>query len=315
MQKNHRNSWKEGNIVQFLVVSMKGISQVILIENALTGIIILIAISCSSIVLGIITLLSSIIGTFIGKLGGASEAIIKQGLFGYNSVLTGIALTLFMSGPFHWIISLIGAAIAAIVTAAMMHMMKSIDLPVLTAPFIILTWFILLVTYKLKAINLSKELVPQDLSNWKLIIEGDINWVEGTFSGIGQIFFLDNTLSGILLFIAVFLAGWRIGLIAVIGNVVALLVSYWLEGEHLLIYTGLYGYNAILASLAVGAFFTNNKPFGHLLLSSILAAILSVPLTASVTTWLLPYGLPALTMPFVISTWIVLGARKILPRL
>ncbi|MBS4196944.1 urea transporter [Lederbergia citri] len=315
MPKNHRNSWTEGNIVQFLIASMKGISQVILIENVLTGIIILIAISCASIVLGIITLLSSILGTFVGKLGRADEAKVKQGLFGYNSVLTGIALMLYMSGPYHWIIALFGAAVAAILTATMMHFMKNKELPVLTAPFVVLTWFMLLVTYRLKTFDLSKALVPQNLSSWELNTAGEINWVEGAVGGIEQIFFLDNPFSGILLFIAVFLAGWKFGLFTIIGNTVALLVSFWLGGEHSLIYSGLYGYNAILASLAVGAFYTNHKPFGELLFSGILAAVLTVLLTASVSTWLLPYGLPALTMPFVLSTWIILGARKVLPGL
>ncbi|WP_233711248.1 urea transporter [Lederbergia citrisecunda] len=315
MKNNHRKGWMEGDIFQFLITSLKGISQVILIENALTGVIILIAITSTSFLLGVVSLLSSIIGTFIGKIGGADEAKIKQGLFGYNSVLTGIALTLYMSGPYHWIIALFGAAVTAILTASMMHTMKYLELPVLTTPFIILTWFMLLVTYRLKVINLTKELVPQDLSNWKLNIEGDINWIEGTFSGIGQIFFLDNTLSGIILFIAVFLAGWRLGLFAVVGNAVALLVSYWLGAEHLLIYEGLYGYNAILAMIAVGSVYNDNKQWVQPLLTGILAAILTVPLTASVATWLLPYGLPALTMPFVLSTLIILGARKVLPRL
>ncbi|MCR2821616.1 urea transporter [Lederbergia panacisoli] len=315
MKNHHRKSKSVENILQFLITSMKGLSQVILIENALTGVIILIAISCSSLALGIISLLSSVIGTLIGKIGGADDSDIRQGLFGFNSVLTGLALMLFMSGTSRWFIALFGAAVAALLTAAFMHLMKFTELAVLTTPFIILTWFVLLTTYKLKYFHLSEKLVPQDLSSWNLIIEGDINWIEGAISGIGQIFFLDNTLSGILLFIAVFIEGWRLGLFAVIGNAVALFVSYWLGAEHLLIYAGLYGYNAILATMAVGTVFTGYKLSGHSIFVGILAAILTVPLTASVTTWLLPYGLPALTMPYVLCTWIFLGAKKVLPSL
>src|SRR6478672_6777569 len=78
--------------------SLKGISQVILIENVVTGLIILVAIMISSTYLGIITLLSAIIGTLIGKIGGADIDSVNQGLYGYNSVLTGMALSLFLSG-------------------------------------------------------------------------------------------------------------------------------------------------------------------------------------------------------------------------
>lgn len=314
MSTNKQMSCTKGACFSFLIASMKGISQVILIENAVTGFIILLAITTSSYLLGIITLLSAFIGTGMGKIGGADEKIVQQGLFGYNSVLTGLALTLFLSGPYHWIIALVGAIIAAIYTAALMHAMGNRALPVLTLPFITLTWFMLLTSYRLQVFQLSPELVPQNLSQRKLEIEGNIDWIEGIFNGIGQIFFLHNTLSGILLFIAVFWAGWRLGLYAIIGNAVALLTSYILGGEHTLIYMGLYGYNAILTIIAVSHVFNTDR-HRFALVSGIIAAALTVQISASVTTWLSPYGLPALTMPFVISTWLFLGARKVMPNL
>lgn len=314
MQNTISKSWTKGSLPTFLTASLKGISQVLLIENTISGLLILLAITTSSYSLGIITLLSAFIGTIIGKLGGADEKSINQGLFGYNSVLTGIALTLFLTGPYHWIIALSGAAIAAIFTAAMMHAMKDSGIPVLTFPFIILSWLMLLASYRLKAFQLTPDLVPQDLLNWELDITGKVDWVDGTFNGIGQIFFLHNTFSGILLFVAVFWAGWKFGLYAVIGNSVALVTSYLLGGERALIYMGLYGYNAILTIFAVSVVFkTNSNRFSPFL--GVIGACLTVLLTASIATWLLPFGLPALTMPFVLSTWLLLGARKVLPRL
>ncbi|WP_066384111.1 urea transporter [Neobacillus mesonae] len=291
--------------------SLKGISQVILIENTVSGFIILAAITIASYSLGIITLLSSIVGTLIGKLGGAEEESVNQGLYGYNSVLTGMALSLFLSSDDRWLIAIAGAAVAALFTAAMVHFMRQSGIPVLTFPFIVLTWFLLLTTYRLVTFKISPELTPQSLSNWTLNIKGETNWLDGAVNGIGQIFFLDNTLSGVLLFVAVFWAGWRLGVYAIIGNLAALLTSYGLGGEHSLIFMGLYGYNAILTILAVSIVFNGDSK--HVLITGIIAACLTVPITASVVTWLLPYGLPALTMPFVLCTWIFLGARKILP--
>ncbi len=141
-------------------ISFKGISQVILIENAITGAIILLAIMISSFSLGVIAILSAMIGTLLGKLGGADEKVVDQGLFGFNSVLTGMALYLFLTGPYHWILSLIGALLAAIVTAALMHVMKKTGLPVLTFPFVVLTLFTLLISYRLNAIHISNALFP-----------------------------------------------------------------------------------------------------------------------------------------------------------
>ena len=199
------------------------------------------------------------IGTLIGIIGGADKKSVNQGLFGYNSVLTGIALTEYLIGPYQWIIALVASAIAAIFTAALMHIMRKTEIPILTFPYFIATWFILLASYRLKTFHLSADLEPQSLANWTLNIAGNGSWLEGSFKGIGQIFFLDNTLSGVILFIAIFLAGFEFGLYAIIGNVAALLVSYQLEGEHVLIFMGLYGYNAILAILAVSVVFNSES--------------------------------------------------------
>lgn len=314
MKKNKPNLLSEGAFFPFISATLKGISQVILIENTITGLLILIAITISSYYLGIIALLSSIIGTLVGKFGGAVENSINQGLLGYNSVLTGMALGLFLSGPYMWIVALVGSALAAIFTAAMMHFMKRTEIPILTFPFIVLTWFILLSTYKLKGIILSSSLTPQSLTNWKLNIAGEIHLLDGIFNGIGQVFFLNNLISGILVFIAVFWGGKKLGLYAAIGNITAVIIAYFLGGEHSLIVMGLYGYNAILTIIAVSAVF-NSEHNRFAPLSGILAACLTVPITAGLSTLLLPYGLPALTMPFVLCSWMFLGARKILPNL
>lgn len=284
-----------------------------LIDNAVSGLIMLAAITVASYSLGIIAFVSTIIGTLIGRIGGAQEESVSQGLYGYNSVLTGMALFLFLRGDNRWIIALVGAAAAALFTAAMMYFMRQSGIPILTFPFIALTWFLLLTTYRLNTFKLSPDLVPQSLANWKLDIRGEEHWLDGAVNGIGQIFFLDHTLSGILLVVAVFWAGWRFGFYAIIGNVAALLTAYVLGGEHHLIFLGLYGYNAILTIIAVSVVFKENER--NRLFRGIIAACLTVPITASISTWLLPFGLPALTMPFVLCTWLILGARKVLPKL
>lgn len=314
MKTDKRTSFMDGGFFTFIAASLKGISQIILIENAMTGFIILIAITVSSYYLGIITLLSAIIGTLMAKFGGADENTINQGLFGYNSVLTGMTLVLFLRGPYMWIVALVGAAIATIFTSTVMQFMKKTEIPILTFPYIALTWFLLLSSYKLKNIKLSETLAPQDLTNWKLNIEGEIDLLNGIFDGIGQVFFLDSTISCILIFIAVFWAGIKLGIYAAIGNIAAIITAYFLGGEHTLIALGLYGYNAILTIIAVSTAF-NSEHNRFTFLSGIISACLTVPTAAALSTWLVPYGLPALTMPFVLVTWVFLAAKKVLPNI
>lgn len=312
MQKRNKKFLKEGELFPFLLASIKGISQIMLIENAITGIIILLAITLASPFLGSITFISVMIGTLIAKIGGADKQAVNAGLFGYNSALTGLALSLFLDGPYNWIIALIGAAIVSILTAALMHFIKGIDIPILTFPFVIITWFMLLITYKLETFQLNPILAPEILSNVTVDFSGEINWLGGFVLGIAQIFFLDNIYSGILLFIALFWAGWRFGVYAIIGSAIALLTASLFGGEQSLISLGLYGYNAILTIIAVSIVFkeSDNR---FALYSGMIGASLTILITASLSVWLLPFGLPALTMAFVLGTWIFLGARKVMP--
>lgn len=289
--------------------SLKGISQVILIENAITGFIIWAAITVSSFGLGIIILASSLIGTLIAQVSGADETKVRQGLFGFNSVLAGIALTLNLNGGPRWIIALIGAALASICTAAAMDVMRNSRLPVLTFPYIILTWFILLSPYKLENVTLNPSLVPQNLSTWKFSETDLVDWKDGLIRGIGQVYFQDKFWCGILILIAVFWAGWRMGLYIVLGNIAAWVTAQGLGAEVELLNMGLFGYNAVLTIVGIISYFGDNRCWT--VIAGIFGAILSVPITASVDTWLLPYGLPALTMPFVLSTWLILSARNI----
>lgn len=300
----------------FISASLKSISQVILIENAVTGFIILIAITIDSYFLGTMTLLSAFIGTLIGKIGGVDKKSINQGIFGCNSVLTGIALSLYLTGSYQWVIALVGSAAAGILTASMIQIERKTGIPFLTLPFIILTWLMLLASYRLQVFKINPVLEPQDISKSpeKLHLKHEVDWLDGSVDGVGQIFFIDNNLSGVLIFIAIFWAGWKFGCFAVAGNLVALLTAYWLGGEHTFIFMGLYGYNGVLATFAVSKVFNTDHHWGAIL-PGIIAACFTVPLMAGISTWLSPYGLPALTMPFVLSTWILLSARKVMPRL
>ncbi|MWV45801.1 urea transporter [Paenibacillus sp. HJL G12] len=313
MQTDKRKALREGTLTPLIAATLIGISQVIFIENAVSGLIILIAIMLSSVSIGIIALLSAFIAALIGRFGGAEKTIVNQGLLSYNSVLAGIALALNLDGDMRWIIALGGAAVAALFTAAMMHMLRNTTIPVMTFPYIVLTWFLLLASYRLEAFKLNPDLLPQDLSHWKLHAGGSMDWFHGLVNGIGQVYFQDNVWSGILIFIGVLWAGWRLGLYAVIGTIVAWLAAYGLGAEVSLLNAGLYGYNAVLTILAVAAVFDAKSRFAPW--AGIIAAILTVPVTASLDSWLLPYGLPTLTMPFVLCTWLFLAARKVLPKL
>lgn len=150
-----KKTWADGPLAAFCIASLKGISQVLLLENALTGLVILIALAIANLPLGVIALVSALLGTWVARILGGEETVIKQGLYGYNAVLTGLALPLFLTGGIRWWIALAGAVVSVIVTAALAHAMRNLKLPVLTIPYILLTWFLLLASFHLDALKLS----------------------------------------------------------------------------------------------------------------------------------------------------------------
>ncbi|MBS4208464.1 urea transporter [Bacillus sp. FJAT-50079] len=310
MQYKLDKFFNSNHYLSLIPATLNGVSQVILLENPVSGLIILLGLSIASPSLGLIAFIASAIGTLVADFGGADKKQVHQGLFGFNSVLTGIAIMIFMEGSLRWVIAMAGAAVAALLTAAFMHAAKKFAYPVLTFPFIILTWFLLLSAYRFTAFQLSSDLVPQSLSQWVLDIEGTPQLFRGLIKGVAEVFLIDVFWSGVFILIAVFWAGWKYGVYTLFATAVSWLVAYLLGADFKLLNLGLYSYNAVLTMIAIGSVYNVRQrkfPF-----AGTLAAMASVLVTASVDTWLLPFGLPPLTLPFVLCTWLFIGSRKVL---
>ncbi|MEK3887833.1 urea transporter [Bacillus sp. FSL K6-3431] len=313
MQYKLEKFFNSNHYLSLIPATLRGVSQVILLENAMSGFIIIIGLSIASPALGLMAFISSAIGTLVGDFGGADKKQVQIGLFGFNSVLTGIAIMMFMEGGVRWIIAMAGAAVASLLTAAFMHTAKKFAYPVLTFPFIILTWFLLLSAYRFTAFQLSSDLVPQSLSQWQLDVEGDPRLFSGLIKGVAEVFLIDTFWSGVFILIAVFWAGWKYGVYTLFATAVSWLVAYSLGADIKLLNLGLYSYNAVLSMIAVGSVYNVRQrsfPF-----AATIAAMATVLVTASVDTWLLPFGLPPLTLPFVLCTWLFIGSRKVLRNL
>ncbi len=80
-----------------------------------------------------------------------------------------------------------------------------------------------------------------------------------------------------------------------------------------MIRAGVYGFNAVLTAIALGGVFLMLHPTTVVL--SVIAVCFSTILYGSMAAILSPISLPALTAPFVITTWLCLLSRASLPRL
>ena len=232
--------------------------------------------------------------------------MIHEGIFGFNSVLCGIAAVLFLHGDKRLFIALFAAVIAALLMALLSKLLSKWRIPVLTIPFVVVTWIGLLAAYRFDKLYMDPNFVVSSPALWNLPTEGTPTLLIGLIKGIGEVFVIDSIWTGSLILVALFWAGWRFGFYAIIGAFVSWLTAYFIGADSQSLNLGLYNYNAVLTIIAVSLVYGKKR-----LLIGIIAATLTVPVTAGLELLLDPLGLPALTFPFILCSWLFIGARKV----
>ncbi len=202
-----------------------------------------------------------------------------------------------------------GSALCVLITLVINHLFSQQGLPGLTFPFILTTWFFLLLSFSSRWIPTSRVAqLPQ-----AALGEGSLIFPDILVKGVGEIFLLDNSISSLLILIAIFVASVRWGCLA-IGAIAFSLVGAFLLGGNLdTLSLGLYSYNCILTFLALDLFLIKKDPqLSGLLLG--IGGVLTVCLDFALPTVLGIAGLPVLTFSFVVATWFTLCLEKLLVR-
>lgn len=226
--------------LDFFYILFNGISEVPLFSSPITGILILIGVFIASRNAGIMMVISGLIGAGMGILLGAPYGLVAFGLFGYNSILTGMA---FWSGPFvksnkaTFFISIFGAAVTAVVWMAFGHLMgdmfvqdglsKSWAIPGFTSSFIFTTWTIMYATKRFghdiwpEPVSAAHEELIKDSGNPVQVQEENFKWTAGEFikstlKGVSQVTFVEN---------------WKTGIFWVVGLTLAFELAPFITGQ------------------------------------------------------------------------------------
>ncbi len=117
-----------------------------------------------------------------------------------------------------------------------------------------------------------------------------------------QIFFSNHKWFAYLLLIASFIDPY-LGLSGLIAATASVFFAKWMGFNKETIRTGMYSYNSILVGFTIAVFYKMSLPFfGLLLLASLLTMLLTVCLSAFVSS----YKIPFLSLPFMFSVWAIL---------
>jgi urea transporter len=299
---------------------LRGVGQVMFQNNPLTGLLFLVGIFVNSFKFGGAALLGLAASTLAAHLLGTDRTLIRAGLFGFNGVLVGIALAFFFEFDFLLAVYIVlGAAVSTIVMMALINLLTPWDMPALTAPFVLTAWLLLFAVYQfdfLQPTALIAPLTPEPgaavQTDLRELATGTggltlANLAHSFFRGVGEVMFEDNLLTGVIFLIAILVNSRISALFAVLGSAVALLTALVLGGDGFSIYHGLYGFNAVLCAIALGGlFFVLTWKSA---LYALLAVVFSVVAFAAIAVLLSPIGMPALTAPFVLTTWLFLWPK------
>jgi urea transporter len=307
---------------------LRGVGQVMFQNNPLTGLLFLVGILVNSVELAGAGLLGLVASTAAAYLLGADRALIANGLFGFNGVLVGIGLAFFLElDLLLGVYIVLGAAVSTVVMLALSNLLGTWDMPALTAPFVLTTWLLLFAVYQFGALH-PTDLIAPAAPNPEAAVQTELrelatgsggltlaNLAHGLFRGVGEVMFEDNLLSG-LIFLAGIAVNSRISAaFALLGSAVGLLTALVMGADGFTAYHGLYGFNAVLCAIAIGGVFFVLT--WRSAIYAVVAAVFSVVAFAAVAVLLSPLGMPALTAPFVITTWLFLwpkaGFRALTP--
>jgi len=299
------------DLARFADSVLRGLGQVMFQNNSFTGLLFLAGIAWNSLLLAIGALFGTVIATLTALALGADRTAVRTGLFGFNGALTAIALLFFLEAEaLTWACIILASACSTILMAAMMAAFRNWNLPALTAPFVFTTLVFLLAAVQFGGLHPTDQLPMAGLPNLTSI-EGVVTLTtfgKGVLNGIAQVFFQENPVTGLCFLAGLVVASRLACLAALIGSLAGLLVSWGMDAAEPALRAGVFGFNSVLTGIALASVFL--KPGTPSLVYALLGAIVTPFVAAACAAALLPLGLPAMTLPFVLTTWVFLFASR-----
>lgn len=295
----------------YLRAMLKGSGQVMFQGNTWTGLLFLIGIFWGAYQEGLPEVAYGaaaglVASTFTGYLLRQPTADGAEGLWGFNGILVGCAFPTFLSNtPQMWFALILCAMLTTWVRTGFNNVMAPWKTNSLTFPFVFTSWIFLFAARALQGMPPESMAKPElmaplssgiDLSFGSLVIY----WLKG----IAQVFLINSWVTGIFFLVALFVSNRWAALWAAVGSALSLVVVLLYDGAGSYIANGLYGFSPVLTAIALGCTFY--KPNRRTAIWTLLGIVVTVFIQAGMDSMMLPFGMPTLTAPFCLTTWLFL---------
>lgn len=316
--------------VDFVDYCLRGVGQVVFMNNPITGLAILVAMYIASAWLGVAGTIGLVVSTVTALILGMDRGAIRAGLYGFNGVLVGAALAIFLRDEWDAAGSGYIVAISAFSTVLMGALSKVFlsawAVPPFTLPFNFATLIFLIAALNFGRVDLGTLIGPQapavagdsvltglrETPDGPSVVDAS-SVLNAVFRGIGQLFFADNLASGVIIIAGILVASRIAAVFALIGSIVGMLTGLAVGASGFAIYHGLWGFNSFDAALAIGGvFYVLTWRSG---LFAVACAIVTALFFGAIGSLFTPWGLPALTLPFCFGTLVFVLLKGMTARL
>ncbi|MDX2622761.1 urea transporter [Streptomyces sp. WI03-5b] len=301
-----------GSLEGTVLGALRGVGQVDFQASVWTSLVILAALWVESWQMGIFAIIGAVVATLTARLLAVPRDTLNQGLMTYCGVLGALAMVVYLGHhPSAYVMAVAAAVMCTLVTAtppARPVRAQGVHRTVLPrrprdgpgCPSFERVW------HGTPATAVTPVTPKSPVVGWTDL------W-QGFFANISQIFFAGTWYVGLIMLAGLFLADWKVGVFTVVGSVVGLLTAWDLGAPAVLIGEVIYGYNAVLTSLAFGVVLLRPTAWNHGF--TVLAAAASTVLTASLSVLFEIFGSHTFTWLFNLTIWALLAAVPLLPRI
>lgn len=303
------------NVRKFIEATLRGTGQVMFQASALSGALFLAGILVGSLGFGgeghiavfMGALAALVLATACGFLARAKGT--DEGLWGFNAVLVGCAAYTFLSSSLPVWLCLGAVLLTLPLKMVFDKLLSRVGISSLTFPFIAATWMLLAVANLLSVEPYVSESIrePAALSAATL--------AEGWLKGLSEVFLIDSWIAGLLVLAGLLIASRQAAMWAAAGSAIGMASAFVIGCPTDEITLGLWGFSPVLTAIAVGVVFRPADSRRLWLLLTILATIATVLIQKLLILLLSPVGLPVLTLPFCVATWLAVIATKFAKRL
>ncbi|WP_226367947.1 urea transporter [Pseudonocardia sp. ICBG162] len=309
-------------VVAFVDHCLRGIGQIVFVNNPVSGAGILLAMYVSSAWVGVAVTVGVVVATATARALGMERDLTADGLYGFNGALVAGALAFLLSPA--WSITVLvygalGAAASTVLMAALVRVfIGGWGVPPVTLPFNLLTMGMLACTFAVTHLQGGSALTPRQLplpeittpvrSAAGAVGENDLAGLgHAVVHGLGTLVLSGQFASGVIVVVAMAVCSRILALMAVAGSLVGALTGLALGGDGVLIYTGFWGYNSFVCAVAIALLYVFTW---RSVLFALGCAVVGAVLYGACSALLGPVGVPALTLPFCLATLMFLLAGR-----